>query len=110
MKNSKNKITIEGTREIQVNNLKNWFKKQGVNETDLWKVLKNYLETISKRLRFALTALFGKDVDIKKAWIEYVDSPTIETAYIKAILKGTEEELRNVAGVDKYFKYDWNKE
>jgi hypothetical protein len=110
MQNSKNKITIEGIREIKVNHLKNWFKKQGVNEADLWKVLKNYLETISKRLRLALTDLFGEDVDIKKAWIEYVDYPTTETAYIKAILKGTEEELRNVAGVNKYFKYDWNKE
>lgn len=114
-KNSKvKKITIEANLPVPLSEIQEWLKKGGLKCRDIAHLVDDNKEKISAEAKVVVGDFLKREnsqVKIKKITHSFIDSANVShgMAYFRVELRGTEEELKKVAGEDKLFIYDWNK-
>lgn len=115
--NSKQKqIAIEAELPISLSELARYtLTKKGESEEKIITVLDENPSRANRAMkRIARKAISDKKakVQLKELEFDYMDSARMwhGVAYFKATLKGTEEELKKIAGEDKLFLHDWNEQ
>jgi hypothetical protein len=113
--NSKEKIiTIEAELPIPLCNLSVYFLKKGEKDSDsrLLYLLYNKPEIVNIKVKKIVKEIIGKkklNIMLKDLRFNYNDSDNFShgASYFKVILKGTEKELKRIAGKNRVCFFDW---
>ncbi len=107
------KITIKAELPIPLGELAIYVLDKGQDESLVTELIDNNPAKVNSIMGKEVREFFEEKklkiilIDLKH---DYNDSynMTHGVAYFSAVLKGTEKELREIAGDDKEFIYDWN--
>ena len=111
--NSKEKImTIEAELPIPLGELAVYLLKRGRDGSRLLDILYNKPEIGNIKVKKIIKEIICKKkfkIQIKELNFDYNDSDNLShgVSYFKVKLKGTENELKKVAGEDKICFFDW---
>ncbi len=106
------KITIKVKLIIPLQELAIYILKRRKENSVLLDTLNKNPEKVNqtvKRITRGVLRIINPNVRLKQIKFSYYDSVKFiyGSAYFDAKLRGTEKELRKVAGVNKIFQYDW---
>jgi len=114
--NSKEKtITIKAELIISLGGLATYVLRQGENNYNLLHLLYNKPKVINRKIRIIFRDIISKKkakVLLKGLNFLYNDSDNFShgSSYFEVILRGTERELKKIAGEDMTCTFDWNDE
>jgi hypothetical protein len=110
----KNKrITIKSELPIPLGELAIYVLDKGQDESLVTELIDNNPEKVNSIMEKEVREFFEEkklDIALKELKHEYNDSYNLThgVAYFSAVLEGTEDELKEIAGDDKEFIFDWN--
>lgn len=107
------KITIEAELVIPLGELAIYILKKGEEESLLLKLLYNKPEIVNIKIKKIAKEVLRdnkSNVRLKELRFDYNDSDRFShgASYFKTMLRGTEKELRKIAGENKIFEFDWD--
>jgi len=112
--NSKEKtITIKAVYPISLEELSVHVLKQGEDKSLVFNLLNNKPEVVNIKIKKVIKEIICRkklNIKIKRILFFYNDSDNYShgASYFKIKLRGTERELKKIAGEDKICFYDWN--
>ena len=114
--NSKEKtITIKAELIISLGELATYVLRKGENNYNLLHMLYNKPKVVNRKIRIIFRDIISKKkakVLLKGLTFLYNDSDNFShgSSYFEVILRGTEQEIKKIAGDDKICTFDWNDE
>ena len=114
MLNKSKEITIDASLIIPLGELAIYILKRGEKDSCLLDLLFNKPEVVNIKIKKIINEIILKkkaDIKLKELKFDYNDSDkfSIGASYFYVKLKGTEKELKKIAGEDKTFFFDWEK-
>lgn len=112
IKAKEKRITINAVLAMPLGELAIYVLKKGENDSVLLDLVYNKTKKVNTKIKKITEEVLSEkksNVKIEKLNFDYNDSDRIShgASYFNVKLRGTEKELRKVAGEDTIFEFDW---